>query len=386
MAHDPDSQEVPQPPSDAGDGDSVRIDIPQVRAVEPGSAPGIEYDQLARMPRGEQRSTICVIDYCPEKAESREITDLAGFLASHRPEWAKVRWIDVAGLEDPPVIHGLAVKYRLHPLAIEDMLHVPQRAKVDAFEADGEHHARLFIITKMLQFVKDELESDQVSIFLGHNTVLTFQQTPGDVWGPIRQRIARSGSRLRQNDASFLVYALVDAIVDHCFPILEEYGSRLEELEDEIIENPNAAVIHRVHALKRELILLRREFWPLREVVHTLTREIHECMSDTTRTYLRDVYDHVVQIIDLVESYRDLAVGIGEVYMTAMSNRMNEVMKVLTIIATIFIPVTFLAGVYGMNFHHMPELDWEWSYPLFWAITIATVAGMVTWFRRKNWL
>ncbi len=366
--------------------DSVRFRLPERPGGRPGDAPGIEWDQLLTMPRGERPVTVTVIDYCPARHEVRTITDLNAFLAEHRPAGTVVRWINVDGIDDPHVIRGLAKKYSLHPLAIEDLLHVPQRPKVDPYEPDGDHHARLFVIARMLQLVEGRLESEQISMFLGHNTVLTFQEQPGDCWDPIRQRIARPGSRLRQNDASFLLYALIDSIVDHCFPILEEYGDRLEALDDEILENPSPVVIRKVHTLKRELLVLRRDFWPLREVVNALQREPHDCMSDTTRTYLRDVYDHLVQILDIVENYREIAIGIGESYMTAMSNRMNEVMKVLTIIATIFIPITFFAGVYGMNFEYLPELKWRWAYPTFWIISGFVAGGMLLWFRRRDWI
>lgn len=367
-------------------GDSIHLLIPHKRSGKPGDAPGIEHDQLLTMPRGERPATITVIDYSPERYKTTIVTDVDSLLDQHRAPGTVVRWINVDGIDDPRAIRVLATKYSLHPLAIEDLVHVPQRPKVDPYESTGDQHARLFVIARMAMLVDGALDSEQVSMFLGHNTVLTFQEAPGDCWDPIRQRIARTGSRLRQNDASFLLYALIDAMVDHCFPILEEYGNRLEELEDEILEHPSPAVIRKVHALKRELLVLRRDFWPLREVVHTLQREPHECLSDTTRTYLRDVYDHLVQIIDILETYREVAMGIGESYMTAMSNRMNEVMKVLTIISTIFIPITFFAGVYGMNFEVFPELKWRWAYPAFWVISLLSTAGMIAFFRRKGWL
>jgi magnesium transporter len=257
---------------------------------------------------------------------------------------------------------------------------------VQAYEDDGNYQARLFIITRELELREGQLHTEQVSIFVGHRTVLTFQETPGDVWDPIRQRIRSAGSALRVNDASFLAYSLIDAVVDESFPILELFGDRLEDLEDVVLQHPSPDVIQEIHRMKRELLLVRRALWPMREVLSKMQREPHECFSDVTRTYMRDVYDHTVQAIDIVETYREVAGGLTETYMTAMSNRMNEVMKVLTIIGTIFIPLTFLAGVYGMNFHHFPELDWPYAYPLFWAICLATAVGMTVWFRRRGWL
>jgi magnesium transporter len=182
------------------------------------------------------------------------------------------------------------------------------------------------------------------------------------------------------------MYTLLDAIVDHCFPILEHYSDLLEELEDQVLSRPDKRVIARIHAVKRELLLLRRAVWPMREVINALAREHHECLSATTQTYLRDVYDHSVQIIDMVETYREFASGLTETYMTAMSNRMNEIMKVLTIMTTIFVPLTFLAGVYGMNFHYLPELDWPYAYPVFWGVCVVVAVSMIVWFRWRKWL
>jgi magnesium transporter len=356
------------------------------KKAKPGSAAGIEPHELTPVPTLRPSVRVTCIDYSPQQAVFEEIQDLPAFIARHRDDWSSVRWINVDGLNDLGVVRALAEKYRLHPLAIEDVLHVPQRPKVQAYEDDGSYQARLFIITRELELREGQLHTEQVSIFVGHRTVLTFQETPGDVWDPIRQRIRTPGSALRVNDASFLAYSLIDAVVDEAFPILELFGDRLEELEDVVLQRPSPDVIQEIHRMKRELLLVRRALWPMREVLSKMQREPHECFSDVTRTYIRDVYDHAVQAIDIVETYREVAGGLTETYMTAMSNRMNEVMKVLTIIGTIFIPLTFLAGVYGMNFHHFPELDWPYAYPLFWVICLATAGFMIAWFRRKGWL
>ncbi len=359
----------------------------------PGATPGIELSELAAMPttRGEVRVT-CT-DFSPEQIQVQEMTTVEDFVASRRPSWTGVRWVNVAGLSDLHTIRALAIKYDLQPLAIEDLLHVPQRPKVDAFAAGAEHQARLFVIVHMLQLHEDHLHGQQVSMFLGHHTVLTFLEDPTDIWDPIRTRLAARGSRLRQSDASFLVYTLLDAIVDHCFPILEHYGDRLEELETLILESPTSDLIAQVHALKRELLLLRRSFWPLRDVVNTLHREPHECLSDTTRTYLRDVSDHTVQVIDIVETYREMATALTETYMTSVSTRLNEIMKVLTVIGTVFIPLTFFAGVWGMNFGDaMPETSlaaryYPWIYPVgFWTLCLGTGLSLFAWFKRRGWL
>ena len=364
-----------------------RPKLPRLRKrSEPGAVAGIDVEQLSRMPSSLEPVAVTCIDYGPDRAEVRKIDDLATFVASHRPEWATVRWINVDGITSMPVIRTFAEKYRLHPLAIEDVLHVTHRPKVEPYLEDGAYQARLFIIVRMLELQAGHLHSEQISIFLGHKTVLTFQESQGDVWDDVRQRIQAPASRLRANDASFLVHSLLDAIVDSCFPILEYYGDRLDDLENEVLQEASQATIREIHDLKRELLLLRRSVWPMREVISRLQREPHDCMSDATRTYMRDVYDHVVQIIDIVETYREIATGLTETYMTAVSTKLNEVMKVLTIVGTVFIPLTFLAGVYGMNFHFFPEISWRWGYAMFWVVCLVTAAAMVGWFRHRRWL
>jgi magnesium transporter len=353
----------------------------------PGAAPGLEHDELELLPSIAGQVNVTCIDYCPSEIAIQDVDDLPDFLEHHRPDWSVVRWINVAGLSDMRFIHALATKYDLHPLAIEDVLHLSQRPKVEPYGGEqGEMQARLFIVAHALQLKDDRLHSEQVSFFLGHKTVLTFQETPSDVWDPIRQRLKTKGSRLRTNDASFLVYSLLDAHIDRCFPILEHFGDHAEELEIAILDRSQPNAINEIHELKRDLLLMRRNIWLMREVVYTLQRESHECVSDTTRVYLRDLYDHVIQIIDIIEIYREVASDLTETYMSSVSNRMNEIMKVLTMIGTIFIPLTFLAGVYGMNFHYLPELDQEWAYPAFWGVCILVAVVMAVWFRRRKWM
>ena len=357
------------------------------RNGKPGASPGVEHDEIKKLPSGSSPVYVSCIDYCQDQVQVQDVDDLDDFLAHHRPEWSAVRWINVDGLTDMDVIHALAAKYQLHPLAVEDLIKIPERPKVESIGGtDSELQTRLFIIARMLQIDEGQLQNEQVSIFLGHKTVLTFQENRGDVWDPIRQRIQVKGSRLRLNDASFLVYALLDAIVDHCFPILEYYGDRLEDLEDLVLSDPQRSTISAIHKIKRELLLLRRAAWPMREVISVLHKEPHECMSDVTRIYMRDIYDHIVQIIDIIETYRELANDLTETYISSISNRMNEVMKVLTVIGTIFIPLTFLAGVYGMNFHHIWELDKVWAYPVFWGVCVVVSGTMLLIFHRRGWL
>ncbi len=363
------------------------LHVPVFNKGKPGDAPGIELSDIAKLPTKGERVWLSCIDYSADHVQMQDdITDLEGFINGRRPDWSAVRWINVDGLSDMNIVLALATKYHLHPLSIEDLLHIPQRPKIDPYPSDGEFQARIFIVCRMIQLFENQLHSEQVSIFLGHKTVITFQESRGDVWNPIRQRINTKGSRLRMNDASFLAYALIDAIVDHCFPILEHYSDRLQEIEEEVLDKPGAETAANIHALNRELMLLRREVWPLRDVVLQLQREPHECMSQNTSIYLRDVYDHIVQIADQIETYRELAATMMETYATGMGNKLNEAVKVLTILSAMFTPPTFLASVYGMNFKHFPELSAPLAYPIFWLVCIGSSVGMLWWFKRRGWI
>lgn len=355
--------------------------------IRPGTAPGIEHDEIVDLPGKNERAAITCIDYSPGNVSIQDVSDLEDFLAHHRPEWSVVRWISIVGLSDMNAVHALATKYDLHPLAVEDVLHARQRPKMESYGGEeSEFLARLFIVTRMLYIKDGSLQHEQLSIFLGHKTVLTFQESQKDNWDLVRQRIKAKGSRLRSNDASFLAYSLLDTVVDSCFPILEQYSDRAEELESLILQDSKPKLLNEIHQLKRDLLLLRWVIWPMREVVQSLQRDPHECMSDMTRVYLRDLYDHVIQIIEIIETYREIASDLTDTYISSVSNRMNEVMKVLTLIGTIFIPLTFLAGVYGMNFHYIPELDLTWAYPAFWLFCTILTVGMLFFFRRRNWL
>lgn len=353
-------------------------------ARKPGAAPGIELANLSRIPTTGKVYVTCT-DYGPDQVQVHDIESPEALLDDHRPSWAQARWINIDGLSDMAFIQAIARKYQLHPLAIEDVLHTPQRPKVDAYPSGEGQQARLFVVVRMFQLVDGHLQSEQISMFLWHNTVLTFQETHGDVWDPIRQRLATPGTRLRNNDASFLLYALIDAIVDHCFPILDQYCDRIEQLEDALRGGPKPAVMQDIQEIKRELLLLRRQIAPLRDVVQTMQREPHECISETTRLYLRDVYDHVVHTIDLLETYREFAQGLADSYNSAVAIRANEVMRLLTLIATIFIPITFVTGLFGMNFQ-LPWQDHPWSFGVVVLGCAGVVGGMLLYFRRRGWL
>jgi magnesium transporter len=322
---------------------------------------------------------IRVIDYCAERFEERTFQDLDALLAEEQPAWATVRWIDLDALH-PWVVDRFLKRFNLHLLAAEDVLHVPQRPRVEAYE---DH---LFITSRMVGLDQGgKLSAEQVSMFLFDHLLITFQQWEGDVFDPIRHRLRQEGSRLRHADTGFLMYALLDAIVDHCFPLLEHYSELLEVLEDDALTAQSPDVLQRIQHAKRELTFLRRVMWPTRELIDQLMQE-EERLSPSTRTYLRDVLIHVMQLLDVLEAHKETGAELVNLYMSVVSNRMNEVMKVLTIIATIFIPITFLAGVYGMNFRHFPELDWPLAYPLFWTVCGVMTTVLVGYFWRKGWL
>ena len=345
----------------------------------PGSAPGIESMPDVSKPPAAGEIRVRCVDYAPERIETVDVADLEMFLKQPRPEWSKVRWINVDGLH-PWVVNQLREKFGFHTLAAEDVLRVPQRPKLENYDDN------LFIVVRMLMLVDGRLKHEQVSLFFYNDLMITFQEVEGDVWDPIRQRLEKPTSRLRNNDSSYLLYALLDAVVDHCFPILEQYGDLLERMEDEIVASATSEVQRRIHQVKRELSLLRRVIWPMREVINTLQRNESEEISAYAKNYMRDVYDHSVQVMDVVETYREMVGGLNDLYMSAVSNRMNEIMKVLTIMASFFIPITFVAGVYGMNFEFIPELQWKYSYGVFWMICLSIIGGLTFYFYRRGWI
>ena len=352
----------------------------------PGKAPGIEPHELPGLARGDAPVTVTCVDYCPEQARVERVDDVRSFLATHRPEWSSVRWIDVVGVADPTLLRALAEKYELHPLAVEDVVNRGQRPKAEDYPASAEHPGRLFVVVRLVDRVDGNLSTEQVSLFLGRDTVLSFRARGPEPFVPIVQRIETPNSRLRRSDASFLLYCLIDAVVDHSFPLLEEVSDGLEELEEAVFQDQAGRdAPQRLHRMNRELMVLRRVTWPMRDLLDNLHREHHECLSDTTRTYLRDVHDHVVRILDLLETYRELASNLVEMHMVSASNRLGDIVKTLTIISTIFVPLTFLAGVYGMNMP-IPENEHAWTYPAFWMVSVGIAGALLYWFRRRDWL
>jgi len=338
----------------------------------PGSSPGT----LTADPQAHQ-SRIQVFCFGHDKTTETEITGLGQIEACARKD--RVTWVNVDGLADLDQIRRIGTLFGLHRLALEDVVNTHQRAKVEGY---GSH---LFVVARMVACT-EALGTEQLSMFLGPDFLITFQETPGDWFDPVRERIRRGVGRIRSAGPDYLAYALLDAVVDAYFPVLERYGELLEDLEDEVLGRPARSTAERVHDVKRELLILRRAIWPLRDAINGLIRDPLPCIADETRIYLRDCYDHTVQIMDLVETYRELGTGLTEIYLSSVSFKMNEIMKVLTIISTIFIPLTFIAGVYGMNFKHMPELESEWGYYVCLAIMLVVGLAMMLWFRRMGWV
>jgi len=332
---------------------------------------------------GEKRAEkvkITVVDYDKTEFRQTEVETVEEcFPYKEKPT---VTWINVDGLHDLAVIETIGEHFGLHPLVLEDVVNTEQRPKTEDF---GDY---VFMVLKMLYYDEEatEIRSEQVSLVLTSNCVISFQEREGDVFDPIRERIKKAKGRIRLMGSDYLAYALMDSIVDGYFGILERIGERVEDLEEGLLANPDPEILQAMHDLKLKMILLRKSVWPLREVVASLERAGSRLIHKSTMIYLRDVYDHSIQIMDTIETFRDMISGVRDTYLSSLSNRMNEVMKVLTIFASIFIPLTFLAGIYGMNFKYMPELDWRWSYPILLAVLIGVGLSLVGLFKRRKWL
>ena len=347
----------------------------------PGDLPGtLDIDPDAPHP------VIVLIDYNGDRAIRQELNQPEECLPHLDTE--SVSWVDVKGLGSEDVLQRLGNVFELHPLVLEDVVNVPQRPKIE------EHGDQLLIIARMVTLREDgeTFESEQVSLILGAHYLLTVQEEPRyDCFGPIRERIRTNKGSIRKSGPDYLAYALMDAVIDGFFPVLEAYGERLEELEDEVVANPTNQTLQRIHDLKRELLTLRRAIWPQRDAINTLIRDGSNLISPDVRLYLRDCYDHAIQVLDMVETYREIASSLMDVYLSSVSNRMNEIMKFLTVMSSIFIPLTFVAGVYGMNFNpekspfNMPELNAYWGYPVCMASMFGIALTLVFFFKRKGW-
>lgn len=341
----------------------------------PGSMPGtLKIDQNAKPPE------MVLIDYNAEGACRVHLDrpqDFTPYLSS-----PSVSWVDVQGFGDEAMLQQLGHVFQLHPLVLEDVVNVPQRPKVEDYDN------QLVIIAQMVIPKPRGMGfwREQVSLVLGTSYLLTVQEEPDhDCFDPVRDRIRFSKGSIRERGADYLAYALLDSIIDGFFPVLENYGECIEDLENEVVVRPTPKTLDKIHQIRRDLLLLRRAIWPQREAINALIRDDSPLISREVQIYLRDCYDHAIQVLDMVETYRELASSLMDVYLSSVSNRMNEIMKVLTVISTLFIPITFIAGVYGMNFKFMPELGWRWGYLAVWILMLTVVSGLIYFFWRRGW-
>ncbi|MCK6588772.1 MAG: magnesium/cobalt transporter CorA [Polyangiaceae bacterium] len=358
-----------------------RVELPH--EPTPGASPGT----LVLQPCGEA-PRIFLMDYDKEVLAERElesVEECIPYLVDDRPS---ITWIDVRGIgQDPSVFMRIGEIFKIHPLALEDIVNVPQRPKADMYTAHQ------IIIARMVQLDGEGLlRTEQLGILFGKTFVLTVQESPDeDVLETVRQRIRKGRGNIRISGADYLAYAIVDAVVDGFYPVLEKLGERIEDLEVEAT-HATRAMSRAIHDVKRDLLTIRRAIWPQRDLLNTLLREESPLISKETRIYLRDTYDHAVQVMDMVETFREIASGLMDLYLSGVSNRMNEIMKVLTILSTIFLPITAIGGIYGMNFHHevspynMPELDWRYGYPFALGLMSIAVLGLLYYYRRKGWI
>lgn len=342
---------------------------------EPGSEPGTLIIEPDAKP-----SRIILIDYDEDNAIRKvDITPnaCAPYIGTNT-----VSWMDIQGLGSETVLKQVGEIFNLHPLLLEDVVNVPQRPKLE------DYNNQLLVISQMVRLKEDEsgFDTEQVSFVLGKRYLLSFQEEElQDCFEIVRDRIRTSQGRVRKSGADYLTYLLLDTIIDGYFPVVEHYEDRIEALEDMIISNPDRDTMQEIYDVRRELLALRRLIWPMRNVLHLLMRDHHGIVSDEVQIYFRDSYDHVIQILEIIEAYRELAASLMDVYMSTMGNKLNEIMKFLTVISTIFIPLTFIVGVYGMNFENMPELKGEWSYFMVWLVMLAVAGGLIFYFWRKGW-
>ena len=327
-----------------------------------------------------ETARISVMSYDQSRVEEKEFNRIEESFIYKDTE--PVTWINIDGLHEIELIEKIGTHFNIHPLILEDIVNTGQRPKVEDFED------YIYLVFKMLKFDDNtgHIASEQVSFILGPHYLISFQEAEGDVFNFVRERIRRGRGRIRKSGPDYLAYALIDAVVDHYFLILEKIGEKIEQLEEKVQSEPTPQILQDTHDLKREIIYLRKQVWPAREVVHTWHITESVLVQDANKVFISDVYDHTIQVIDTIESFRDIISGMMDLYLSTVSNRMNEVMKVLTIMATIFIPLTFVAGIYGMNFKFMPELEWKWSYPILWIFLIAIFFSMLIYFKRKKWL
>jgi magnesium transporter len=360
------------------------MDVMTPRHTEPGTAPGT---LEGRAPAGREALHFTLVEYSAEKAEvftEVEIDECHAHLTA-----PGLTWIDVSGRASAEMLKYLGDAFNLHPLALEDVFHGSQRAKFDVYDKDLTDRQG-FLVLSDPRIEGGELKVRQVSIFFGVDYAISFHDADEDIFRAVRERIQSASSRLRKNGIDYLVYALADLVVDRKFPVVAKLGDTVEELEDEVLERPTRETLKRIHETRRALISAHKVAWAEREAVLALMRPDAPHMTADTRTYLKDVFDHAAGVLELVESYREMTNGVMDVYLMDTSNRTNEVVKVLAIFTAFFMPLTFLVGVYGMNFDrevgNMPELGWRYGYVFFWCLVAAIGGGLFWWFRRRGWL
>ena len=353
----------------------VRKNLPRTSKIQsvPGSGGYV----------GEKRENpvkLQAIGYDENNIIDKELTSVDEILSLKKK--FSVTWLNVTGVHDEKIIRKIGECFNFHPLVLEDIVNTTQRPKIE------EYDDYLFIVLKMINIESDtkEIVMEQISLIVGEDYVISLQEREGDVLDALRQRIRFGKGKIRKEGSDYLLYGIIDCVVDYYFTVLENVGESIEDLEDTLMQTSNQELLNRIYALKRELVFMRKSIWPMREVVSTIQHSDHPIFKKETSIYFRDIYDHTIQIVETVETFRDMMTGMLDLYLSTVSNKMNEVMKVLTIFAAIFIPLTFIAGVYGMNFEFMPELKWRFGYALWWIVAVILIVGMVIYFKRKKWL
>ncbi len=330
--------------------------------------------------RTDEPVKISIMDYNADRLDefpNATVEDIQNCMANE-----SVTWINISGIHDLAIVEKIGKLFDLHPLLMEDIVNTNHRSKIDDYEN------YLFMVLKMVFQEPEEasLLFEHVCLVIGPDYLISFQEREGDVFGPVRERLKKAKGRIRKSGVDYLAYALIDMIVDHYYVVLEQMGEDLEVIQEEALASPTTKTLNAIHDARHQVVFLRKTIWPMREMIASLLRGTSDLFHDDVMVYLQDVYDHVIQVIDTVETYRDLLSSTLDTYMSSVSNKMNEIMKVLTVMATLFIPLTFLAGVYGMNFKYMPELEWQYAYPVFWGLVVTVFLIMVLWFRNKKWL
>ncbi|HUT62577.1 MAG TPA: magnesium/cobalt transporter CorA [Anaerolineae bacterium] len=323
---------------------------------------------------------INIISYDEDQFQEKEATTIEECFPYK--ELPGVTWINIDGIHDVDIIKKIGDHYKFHPLMMEDIVNTNQRPKID------DYGDSFNLVLKMITYDENEnrIKIEQVSIITGHNFVISIQEKIGDVFNFVRERLRNSKGHVRKMKADYLAYCLLDAVVDNYFSVLENIGDEIETIEQEVVTKAESETIQKIYGEKRNILMLRKSVWPLREVINSLSKGQSPLIHESTVIYLKDVYDHTIQVIDTIETFRDLLSGLLDIYMTGVSNRMNEIMKVLTMIATIFIPLSFIVGLYGMNFKYMPELEWHWGYPLIWGVIGTVVISMLALFKKNKWI